>query len=128
MVFVAYTTGPFVNYIHLRLPVFARASRDMMLRYSQKLPKDAEVDITTMNFIGKPRVSRVKVCELYPTQQRFGLANYARNTRMSNANRPWWMGRTPTLFGVHGSRGKVRGGEAWNNIARSIEKNQGQQH
>jgi hypothetical protein len=123
MVFVSYASGPFVNYVHLKLPVFARSSREMMHRYSQKLPKDAEIDITTMNLIGKPRVSRMKISELYPAKERFGLANYARNTKVLNSKRPWWMGRVPRQFGIHGSRSKIMGGEIWDNVARSIATN-----
>ena len=58
---IAYISSPFVTYIHLRLPIFARQSHEMLLRYSKTLPKTAELDITTMNFIGKPRVTRVKM-------------------------------------------------------------------
>lgn len=123
MIFVGYVTRPFVNYVHLRLPPFARASREMVARYSQKLPKDAELDITMMNFIGKPRVSRMKVSEVYPTKERFGLANYARNTDEINSTRSWWMGKVPRQFGIHGSRSKIMGGEIWNNVSKSIAKN-----
>src|SRR6266487_1975598 len=104
MVTVAYIAGPFVNYIHLRVPAFARNSREMLIRYSKSLPKDAELDITTMNFIGKPRVTRVKVSDLRPVNQRFGLSNYARDAKEANAKRPWWMGRAVSQFGVHSGR------------------------
>ncbi|KAM3064925.1 hypothetical protein ACMFMG_011247 [Clarireedia jacksonii] len=120
MVFVAYLTSPFVNYIHLILPTFARNSRDLMLRYSKNPPKDAVIDVTTMNLIGKPRVSRVHIAELRPTKQRLGIANYVRDTKETNASRPWWMYRAVRLFGIHSGIGKVREGEAWANIARKI--------
>ena len=122
MVFVGYISGPFVTYIHLRLPLFARQSRDMLLRYTKSLPRDAELDITTMNSIGKPRVARVKVTELYPVNERFGQANYARNTVVINENRPWWMGRAVRQFGVHSNTKKIMGGEVWDNIAKAIGK------
>jgi hypothetical protein len=122
MVTVAYITGPFVNYIHLRVPAFARNSREMLMRYSKSLPKDAELDITTMNFIGKPRATRVKVADLRPADQRFGLANYARDAEEANAQRPWWMGKAVSQFGVHSGRTKIMGGKVWENIRRTIEK------
>jgi hypothetical protein len=123
MVSVAYISGPFVNYIHLRLPAFARGSREMLLRYSKKLPKDAEIDITTMNFIGKPRVTRMKVTDLYPVKERLGMANYARDTTKINAERPWWMGKAVRQFGVHGGRSKVMGGEIWRIVESVLQKN-----
>jgi len=123
MVSVAYISGPFVNYIHLRLPAFARGSREMLLRYSKMLPKDAEIDITTMNFIGKPRVTRMKVADLYPVKQRLGMANYARDTTKINAERLWWMGKAVRQFGVHSGRSKVMGGEIWRNVESVLQKN-----
>jgi hypothetical protein len=120
MVVVAYLSSPFVNYIHLVLPTFARTSRDLMLRYSKNPPKDAMLDITTMNFIGKPRVSRVYISDLRPMKQRLGIVNYVRDTKVINKSRSWWMGRAVRVFGVHSGAGKVRGGEAWENIARRI--------
>ena len=122
MVFVGYTSAPFVTYIHLRLPLFARQSRDMLLRYTKNLPRDAELDITTMNFVGKPRVARVKVIELHQVKERFGQANYARDTKAINEKRPWWMGKAVGQFGVHSNTKRIMGGEVWNNIARAIAK------
>ncbi|RDL29781.1 Uncharacterized protein BP5553_10646 [Venustampulla echinocandica] len=122
MVVIMYISGPFVNYIHLRLPPFARHSREMMIRYSKSLPKDAEVDITTMNLLGKPRVARMKVSSLYPIKERFGLANYGRDTKELNSKRPWWMGRAVRQFGVHAGKSQIMGGEVWGNIAATISK------
>lgn len=123
MLSVAYMTSPFVTYIHLRVPAFARNSRDMLIRYSKNLPKDAELDITTMNFIGKPRVARVKASELHPVRERFGLGNYARDTGKINEKRPFWMGKANRLFGVHSTRSKVKEEGVWENVKASIEKN-----
>jgi hypothetical protein len=120
---VSYMSGPFVNFIHLRLPTYARASRDIMLRYSKALPRDAELDITTMNFLGKVRVSRMKVTELYAIRERFGLANYARDTQPINARRAWWKGKVVRQFGVHVGRSKILGGEVWKNVAVAISRN-----
>lgn len=122
MLFVAYTSGPFVNYIHLRLPRFARHSHNLLVRYSRNLPKDAELDITTMNVIGKARVSRIKVSELFPVRRRFGLANFARDTDAINAKRPWWMGKAVKQFGVHGGTGTVKEGGVWENVEKCIRR------
>jgi hypothetical protein len=126
MVFVMYITGPFVNYIHLRLPPFVRTSHNMLMRYSKVLPKDAEIDVTTMNAFGKPQVVRMRVVDLYPVKERFGLANYARDTREINDSRKWWMGKATRQFGVHGAnhggKGSFVGEEAWVNMEATIAK------
>ncbi|KAH6672176.1 hypothetical protein B0J14DRAFT_655067 [Halenospora varia] len=123
MVFVMYISRPFVNFIHLRLPPFARNSREMMMRYSKNLPKDAEIDITTMNLLGKAQVARMKVTDLYPVRERFGMVNYARDTREINSKRKWWMPPAVRQFGVHSGRSRIMGGEVWDNIAAIISKN-----
>jgi hypothetical protein len=122
MVFVAYITGPFVTYIHLRLPTYARHSREMLMRYTKSLPNDAMLDITTMNFVGKPRVTRVKISELYPVKERFGMANYARDTELINSKLPWYFPKTVGQFGVHSNTSKIMGGTVWEHIAKRISK------
>jgi len=121
---IAYISSPFVTYIHLRLPIFARQSHEMLLRYSKTLPKTAELDITTMNFIGKPRVTRVKAGDLYATKERMGFANYCRDTTELNTKRPWWMGKAIRQFGVHNEKSGIMDGQVWENVAKSIAKNQ----
>jgi hypothetical protein len=94
----------------------------MVVRYSQSLPKDATLDITTVNFIGMPRVTRLSVADLHPAKERFGIVNYVRNTKDLNSKRPWWMGRAVSQFGVHSGARIAQGNGVWENIARKIEK------
>lgn len=117
-----YISGPFVNFVHLRLPMYARLSREMLMRYSKNLPKDAEIDITTMNFVGKPRVARMNATDLYAVKERSGLVNFARDTTAVNAKRRWWMGKAVRQFGVHPGRSRLAGEEAWRNIEAAIMK------
>lgn len=120
MLFVTYTTAPFVTYIHLRLPEFARQSREYLMRYSTHLPRNAKIDLTTLNIVGRPRVSRVGVGELYPVQSRFSVMNYARDTN-EDAKRPWWSARPIKQFAILGGLGKSREDGVWENVARSIK-------
>jgi len=76
-----------------------------------------------MNFIGKPRVARMKLSEIYPVKQRFGLANYARDTGKINEKRPFWMGKAAGLFGVHNEKSNVKEAQIWENVKIAIEKN-----
>ncbi|RKF81768.1 hypothetical protein GcM1_179019, partial [Golovinomyces cichoracearum] len=124
MFFVAYVTGPFVTYIHLRIPAFARNSKEMIIRFSKSPPKETELDFTTMNFFGKPQVARVKLNDIYITRQRLGMVNFLRNTAQINKNRSWWKGKAICKFGVHGKEtGGFLHGEVWKLIKKSIEKN-----
>ena len=122
MAFVGYIAGPFVAHIHLKLPNYARYSRDVLMRYTRSLPKDAKLEITTMNFIGFPRVTRVNATDLRPVRERFGMVNYARDMRELDKKRPWWSGRAVRQFGVHGGD-KIRGNpDAWDDILKTIAR------
>lgn len=122
MVAVAYITSPFVTNIHLRLPPFARYSRELLMRYSQALPKDAKLELTTMNFIGMPRVTRVNIADLYPANKRSGLVNYVRDTKDLNSKRSWWMGKATRRFAIHGGVRIRQGNGVWENVAKTIAK------
>jgi hypothetical protein len=119
-------SSPFVCYMHLRLPAFARQSRELLVRYSKNLPKTAEVDITTMNLIGRPRVSRIKLSELHPHKQSIfnGYANYARDTTEVNAKRPWWMGKAVRLFSIPEGKSNILGVDILKDVKLRIELNQ----
>lgn len=117
MIAVAYLTSPFVTYIHLRLPAFARNSREMLHRYAKSLPKEAALEITTMNLIGKPRLFQVKIADLHPMKQRFGMANYARHSKIPS----WWARKGPSQFAIHSGTSKIKEGEVWKLIAKRIE-------
>lgn len=119
---VAYISSPFVANIHLRLPTFARNSRDLLVRYSQNLPKDAKLEITTMNFIGKPRISLIRAADLRPVRERFGLVNYRRDNNDLDSKRPWWMGKAVRQFGVHGGTHLKDGNGIWENVNRGLAK------
>lgn len=126
MIFVTYTTAPFVTYVHLRLPEFARQSRESLLRYSRYLPRNATIDITTLNMIGRPRVSRVVVGDLHPVGSRFSITNYARGAKDEEMKRSWWAARPIKQFAILGGRGRSREEGVWENVARSIKRSYGE--
>ncbi|OTB05693.1 hypothetical protein M426DRAFT_319681 [Hypoxylon sp. CI-4A] len=121
LVFVAYTTSPFVSFIHMRLPPFARQSEDMLRRFVRALPPTTELDVTTMSFIAKPRVSRVRVGDLYPASRRFGIANLARDTAAENAGRRWYMFRAVADFNAQ-SNTVTRVPWVWESVLGTIQK------
>ncbi|CZT04541.1 uncharacterized protein RAG0_10961 [Rhynchosporium agropyri] len=119
---VAYISCPFVTYIHLRLPQYAQSSHSLLLRYSKNLPPTAELDITTMNFIGKPRVARMNIGDLKAKKARFGFAGFERDTQELNGRRKWWMGKPVRLFGVTNEGSGLLEGEVWRNVERAIRR------
>jgi hypothetical protein len=86
------------------------------------LPKDTKLDITTMNIMGIPRVSRVSVVDLYPVKAGLSPANFARDTRNIIEKKPWWAGRAIKRFAIIGGSQGSREPGVWDNIKRSIEK------
>lgn len=122
---VSYISSPFVAHIHLHLPAFARHSRSLLARYARNPPRDARLDITTMNFIGKPRVSAVRLADLVPKRERWGMVNYVREARERDRKRPWWMGHAVRAFGVHGGRGVREGEGVWEILRETLGKRAG---
>ena len=72
----SYTSSPFVVFIHLRLPAYARhPDRELLRRFVRSPPADTQLDITTMNLVGRPRLTTVAVGDLVPAHKRMGIVN-----------------------------------------------------
>lgn len=134
ILFVAYTTSPFVTHIHIHLPPYARTSKAILERYVKASPANADLTFTTMSAIAKPRYSNLKAGNLVPTQKRFGLINYVRDTAEENAKRKWYNFRAVGKFYVQErSSVKVRyakkkdmvDGWIWDAIKEKVGKNAG---
>lgn len=120
--YVAYAASPFVAHIHLRLPLFARQSREILQRFVKNPPSDTRIDITTISIIGKPRVSEMTIADLQPAKERFGLVNYVRDTKLIDARRKWYAYRAVGKFHVQQDLGNVREAWVWNDIAAVIAR------
>lgn len=95
MLFVAYTSAPYVNFVHLALPAFARRSREAALHYAKDLPPTATLYLNTMRFNTIPRTIPVRVGDLAADKHAFRPVSFV-NTNPTP--RPWWMGKHPTQF------------------------------
>lgn len=104
LLFIAYTTAPFVTHVHIHLPPQARTSRVVLERYIRSLPPTTELTITTMSLIGKPRYSSVKAGDLRPVNKRFGLINYVRDATAENQTRKWYQFRAVSNFHIPSQR------------------------
>jgi hypothetical protein len=126
LVLIHTITAPYVSTIHIRLPVFARASRELLTRWVQSCPPGTALEVTTLNPLGKPRSTVVTIGDLRPVSERFGLVNYTRDTTAENAARPWWRLRAVGKFNVTpGGETKVKEGWVWRDIRSLIERRTG---
>lgn len=125
MLFVAYTSAPFVNFVHLALPVFARRSREQAIQYARTLPPTATLYINTMKFTTIPRQTEVRVGDL--------VADKALLRPVSFRNRnpaplPWWKGSTLKQFWTmeksqSGKQSTTFYPELWGHVYRQIQSN-----
>ncbi len=124
MVYVMYFTAPFVSYVHVRLPIYARRSREQLLRWAESMSSTTEIDMTTMRLYGRPRVSRMPLGDLRTTKPSYGIANLIRAQTPSQveAKRPWWTNRPLTEFYVGNERGKSREPSVWQKALERIPK------
>lgn len=124
LLFVASTTAPLVFYIHLRPPLFARRSREALMRYSKNIPADARIDLTTMKVSSRQRVTGMRVSELKPMKAWLSVANLVRNPPSSTtvSSRAWWMSKPPRQFYVGTERGRSREKGVWDNILNYIKQ------
>lgn len=65
MIVVGFATAPFVNSVNLYIPEFARRSRDVLIRYSQNLPKDAQLEFITMQLFGLLKIIGMRLLEIW---------------------------------------------------------------
>ena len=118
MIFVTYTTAPFVSYARIRLPLFARRSREQLARWIQKIPRNTEIYLTTMGFSGRGRVSRMLVSDLKETKARLGVANLARTLNSeAGFRKKWWRPKEPHLFYIADDSAKSGKSKTWQTSA-----------
>ncbi|KAL1999118.1 hypothetical protein VTN02DRAFT_2164 [Thermoascus thermophilus] len=125
LLFVSYTSAPFVNYIHLALPVPVRRSRELALQYAKNLPPTATLYINTMKFTTIPRRTEVRMGDLVPDKQ------FLRPVSFRNKNPaplPWWQGKTLRQFytaekSKPGLKSSTFYPELWKHVYQQIRNN-----
>lgn len=128
MVFVGYITSPFVTYIHMRLPIYARRSKDILIRFVRTLSPEAELDVTTMTYFGMPGITRLKAGELRPAKKRFGVVNFVRVPPPSHKP-AWWRKDVRDFFVGPGQiGGRIREMDVWDEILNAIKRGLSPKH
>ncbi|KAF6842835.1 hypothetical protein CMUS01_02700 [Colletotrichum musicola] len=143
LVFVAYTSASFVNYVYLRLPPYARQSRAVLERYVRTLPPNAQLEIGTMGLAGRPRAALTSPADLRRVpadagilKTRSGTVNFERDVSALMAQRKWHQYRPASFFHLpepeegkrpssSSSRTRSRGvkdGWVWNIVYESLNK------
>ncbi|PYH93557.1 hypothetical protein BO71DRAFT_327481 [Aspergillus ellipticus CBS 707.79] len=125
LIFVMYTSAPYVNFIHLALPVFARRSRETALEYVKNLPPTATLYINTMKVTTIPKLTEVRLGDLVMDKARLRPVSFANKNPVP---RPWWKGRALSQFYADGQSkpGKQATGffpEAWEHVYKQIQSN-----
>jgi hypothetical protein len=125
MLFVAYTSAPFVNFIHLALPAFARRSKEQTMQYAKNLPPTATLYINTMKFTTIPRQTEVRLGDLVPDKAAIRPVSFCNK---NPAPLPWWAGKTLRQFYTTGKSQPGRQSaafypELWEHVYKQIQNN-----
>ena len=124
MIFVSRTAAPFVAFVHIRPPLWARRSRRDLMRFFSAggIPPSTEVDLTTIGALGRSRVSRIPFGELWPTRSRFGIQNIVRKSdNDTTIKRPWWRGKDKNFFYVSETSKKTLDSVSWQRFYGQIQ-------
>ncbi|KAL5614958.1 hypothetical protein BROUX41_005026 [Berkeleyomyces rouxiae] len=124
---VIYITSPYVAFLHIHLPPAARLSRDTLRRYVANMPPTAQIDITTLSVIAKPRTTTIEARALRVASppRRLGLVNFVRtpeDVARENAARKWWRFRAVGNLNISGSNRGVKEGWIWDELKNRLER------
>lgn len=124
MLFVAYTSAPYVNFVHLSLPMSVRRSREQALAYAKNLPSTATLHFNTMKFSTVPKLTEVRLGDLVPDKSPIRPVSF-RNK--NPAPQPWWRGKVLTQFytaakSKPGKESKTFYPQLWEHVHRQIQE------
>lgn len=122
MLYVMWASSPFVAYVHIKVPLFARRSKEQLLRWAQNIAPETELDLTTIKSYGFPRVSRMFVADLRPVKARLGIENLSRLPRAPPSKpKPWWVSNEQRRFFVGNERKKSIETSIWQIVFSQIQ-------
>lgn len=128
--FVAYSTAPLVTYIHIRLPFYARHTKEGLEKWlGAGVHRDTDLEISSMTLLARPKQTSVSVGDIMPTQSQLGVANYklipgakSRPGPLLRRGGKWWQSEPLKQFNIQGFNREAREGWVWEEIARQIER------
>ncbi|CAI7669182.1 unnamed protein product [Penicillium manginii] len=95
MLSFAYVSAPYVNFVHLALPAFARKSREMAVHYAKDLPPNAILYMNTMRWNTIPRQTTVRLGDLITDKHPVRPVTFL-NTKSTPL--PWYRTKAPAQF------------------------------
>jgi len=99
LLFTIVTSSPYVGSIHIRLPPQARSSKEVLMRWIERMPKDTALDFTTLRLIGLQKTNGLLVGELRTSKPRLArLANLERVQRSAAWNKQTHRGGAVARF------------------------------
>ena len=112
--YMSYYAAPFVAYIRIHVPLFARSSTEQLLRWSKNIAPETEIEMTTVKSYGGLRDSGMRLSELRPTRALFGIQNLYRVPKSSSPSKGrWWTPKKQLKFYVGNPRSKTVESGVW---------------
>lgn len=114
MIFTAVATAPFVAYIHVWLPSYARRSQEALLDFARRPPADTGIELTKVGFSPLPRRRYAILSDLRMLPpKRFRYATMEHVSRAHQGKEvPGWMR-------AHLGQFYVRPGDVWTKTSRA---------
>ena len=122
LAFVATLVKPIVTSTWIHLPTRARLDKQILMRWIKTVPlREIKMELVTISFTGKPRVTYCSLAELRPVgvnvlssngltprkakggfwYTKFGLVNWERDITEAQKKRKWWYFKPIGKFGIH---------------------------
>lgn len=124
--YMSYYAAPFVAYVRIHVPSFARNSTEQLLKWSKNIAPATEVEMTTIKSYGGLRDSSMRLSELRPVKALFGIQNL---DRVPNPGSPskgrWWTPKQQLNFYVGNPRSKTVESGVWQQALSQIRKSRG---
>ena len=115
-------SAPFVCIIQMRLPKAARTSREALVRFATKSPRDTRLTFTTVAWYGFPRTNAVQLQDLRPYSRRLlHLENIVWKAPDKAPEARWWSQGWQTKFYVGTLRTRTFESTIWEKIFEQIK-------
>lgn len=130
LAFVTLTTAPIVTYIHLKIPPYARISREALTKWiKSRINPSTELDISSMTFLARPKQTTVAFGDLVPTRGLLNPANFKLQPGAASSPGPlirrggkWWASTPLREFCVSGFNKEAREPWVWDELQKQIRK------
>ncbi|KAI5813777.1 hypothetical protein BZA77DRAFT_356811 [Pyronema omphalodes] len=116
LVMFQWLSPPYVTHIYTTLPTWATANKSNLFSYLSRLPKDASLEMATIRWFGRPKLTKITVGDLEFKRARLGCVN--------TISRPTFEDKKGNVFYVDWRRSPatVPEPEAVGEVAKAVRK------